>query len=148
MALTKSIITGRVVLPTDAPAKAAEVTFTLSGFDTEGADVVLPATERAPLKQDGSLPDDFGLWPNIEGLRGTSYRATARWTEVCRSQGTIPRDAVLGDFVIGDQPSYALPDLLLIKPPPGLAATVVLTQAQYDALTPPDPANLYLVVQA
>ena len=40
MALTTSTITGRVPLPDDANPAAAEIVFTLSGYDTEGSQVI------------------------------------------------------------------------------------------------------------
>ena len=40
MALSKSTITGRGALPTDENLQFAELTFALSGLDTEGASVL------------------------------------------------------------------------------------------------------------
>ena len=112
MALTKSTITGRVPLPTDVAAKAAELIFTLSSWDTQGADVIAPATVRAILGLDASLPAGFALWRNTEGLRGSHYIVTARWTEEDRSRGAVSRETRLGNIQIGDDASYPLAVLL------------------------------------
>ena len=112
MALTKSVITGRVPLPTDVAAKAAELIFTLSAWDTQGADVIAPATVRAILGPDASLPIGFALWRNTEGLRGSHYIVTARWTEEDRSRGAVSRETRLGNIQIGDDASYTLAVLL------------------------------------
>lgn len=147
MALAKSLVTGSVVLPTGAAANATELIFVLSGYDSQGDNVVLPATERVVLQPDGALPDGFGLWPNIGGLRDTHYTVTARWPDEDLNKRTIVREVQFGSVVIGGAASYALADLLVVRPPPGIAATVVLTQAEYNALAAPDDATLYLVVQ-
>lgn len=127
MALTTSTITGRVPLPDDASPKAAEVIFSLSGYDTEGNQVI-PGGARARfvLEADGSLPLGAKLWRNTEGLRGTSYRVTVRWSEPDRHSGAMARENDLGWVQVGDETSYTLPDLLAnpAAPAPGWYETV------------------------
>ena len=110
MSVSKSLITGRVPLPTDAVASGARLIFTLSAFDTEGAATILPAAVPA-LLVDGNLPEGFALWPNTAGLRGTSYIVTAQWSESADGQ-LRSRSARLGMIQIGEAPSHVLADLL------------------------------------
>lgn len=117
MALTTSTITGRVPLPDDSAARAAELIFTLSGLDTEGVDVIPPgARVRRVLLIDGAIPEGFALWQNTAGIRGTTYLVEARWSEADR-MGVVARQMSLGRIQIGDGVSYSLADLLNSTPP-------------------------------
>ena len=127
MALTTSIITGRVPLPDDSAPRAGEIIFSLSGFDTEGIQVIPGgASRRYVLAADGSLPAGAVLWRNTGGLRGTSYRVTVRWSESDRRAGAIPREDDLGWVQVGSAASYTLPALLAnpAGPAPGWYETV------------------------
>ncbi|WP_226780354.1 sialate O-acetylesterase, partial [Oceaniglobus trochenteri] len=79
MTIPTVTITGRCPLPNDIVPVTADVEFRLSGFDTDGVDVVLPVV-RAYVLENGELPAEAELWPNTEGLRGTYYvvRASVR----------------------------------------------------------------------
>lgn len=69
MALTKSILTGRVVLPTDAAPINAELVFTLSGLDSEGGDILPPGDPARCVLINGELPPGYSIWRNTEGYR-------------------------------------------------------------------------------
>lgn len=69
MSLITSPITGRVPLPTGQAFPAASLSLTLSAWDREGAEILLPATVTAALDATGALPADFALWANSAGLR-------------------------------------------------------------------------------
>lgn len=133
MALTTSIITGRVPLPNSDPAVAGEVVFTLNAFDTEGAEVVLPASVRAVLTPSGDLPAGFDLWRNTEGLRGTYYIVTAKWTEQTRDSGRVQREAVLGRIQVHDLPTYTISNLLNSDVDPATTSYwMAISQQAYD----------------
>ena len=65
MALSKSTITGRVPLPTDEVLQYAELTFALSGLDTQGADVLPGGIIKRVTLVNSELPAGFKLWRNI-----------------------------------------------------------------------------------
>ena len=111
MALTKSRITGRVPLPTDETLQYAELTFTLSGLDTEGADILPGGIAKRVVLIDSDIPPGVDLWRNTEGLRDTSYNVQARWTVKDRD-GTRDKSADLGFIKIGNAANHTLADLL------------------------------------
>ncbi|NPD16349.1 hypothetical protein HOY34_14210 [Xinfangfangia sp. D13-10-4-6] len=134
MALTTSRITGRVPLPSNEPAKAAQLSFALSGWDAEGSQVLAPGKVTVTLEEDGSLPADFVLWRNAGGARATHYQVSASWSETERTT-TTRREAKLGRIQIGSAASYSLAELLLAEPPaPAQSWWTSLTQDQYDTM--------------
>ena len=133
MALTTSTITGRVPLPTDETLQYAELTFTLSGLDTEGADVLPGGISKRVVLIDSDIPPGFELWQNTAGLRGTHYPVLARWTTKDRD-GVRDQYADLGVIQIGSDASYPLADLLNSSVPQAVGTFwSAITQAQYDA---------------
>lgn len=113
MALTTSLITGRVPMPDDNAATTCELTFTLSGLDTQGADVIPPSARvRSIMLVDGQIPAGFRLWRNTSGTRGTHYIVTARWVSPDRKRGMEDFERVLGAIQIGSAASYTLADRL------------------------------------
>lgn len=135
MALTKTTITGRFPFADDAVPASAIARFALSGFDTEGADVVtLPVVDIALVN--GVLPPAFSLWANTEGLRGTFYRVSVIETRA-DAQGGMPKtlETRLSNIQIKPTPTTQLiADLLAENVPdvPGIWYST-LTEAQYDA---------------
>ena len=92
MALSKSTITGRGALPTDENLQFAELTFALSGLDTEGASVLPGGISKRVVLIDSDIPAGFDLWQNTAGLRGTHYRVLARCARThgkASSSGTV-----------------------------------------------------------
>ena len=134
MALSKSTITGRVPLPTDENMQFAELTFALSGLDTEGASVLPGGVSTRIVLIDSDIPPGFELWQNMAGLHGTHYRVLARWTVKDRD-GIRDQYADLGVIQIGSDPSYTLADLINNGVPPAIGTFwSAITQAQYDAV--------------
>jgi len=134
MALSKSTITGRVPLPTDENLQFAELTFALSGLDTEGASVLPGGVSTRAVLVGSDIPAGFELWQNTAGLRGTHYRVLARWTVKDRD-GVREQYADLGVIQIGSDPSYTLADLINNGVPPAIGTFwSAITQAQYDAV--------------
>ena len=134
MALSKSTITGRVPLPTDENLQFAELTFALSGLDTEGASVLPGGISTRAVLVGSDIPAGFELWQNVAGLRGTHYRVLARWTVKDRD-GVRDQYADLGVIQIGSNPSYTLADLINNGVPPAIGTFwSAITQAQYDAV--------------
>ena len=134
MALSKSTITGRVPLPTDENLKFAELTFALSGLDTEGASVLPGGVSTRAVLVGSDIPAGFELWQNTAGLRGTHYRVLARWAVKDRD-GIRDQYADLGIIQVGSDPSYTLADLINNGVPPAIGTFwSAITQAQYDAV--------------
>lgn len=133
MALTTSTITGRVPLPDDANPAAAEIVFTLSGYDTEGSQVIPGGAKARFVLVNGEMPAGAKLWRNTEGLRGTVYAVEVAWSEAGRRE-TIRRTASLGVVQVGDDASYTLGELLDATPVPVPDNTYwrSITQQQYD----------------
>jgi len=134
MALTKSILTGRVVLPTDAAPINAELVFTLSGLDSEGGDILPPGDPARCVLINGELPPGYSIWRNTEGYRGTHYIVTVMWTDMTR-QGIRETIRELGKIQVGDNASYVLADLLAEGTvPAGETFWSAITEAEYDAV--------------
>lgn len=132
MALSKSLITGRVPLPTDENLQFAELTFALSGTDTEGADVLPGGISKRVAMIDSDIPPGFDLWQNTAGLHGTHYRVLARWTVKDRD-GVRDQYADLGIIQVGASASYTLADLINTSVPAAIGTFwSAITQAQYD----------------
>lgn len=133
MALTTSTITGRVPLPDDANPTAAEIVFVLSGYDTEGSQVIPGGAKARFVLDHGDMPAGAKLWRNTEGLRGTVYAVEVAWSEAGRRE-TLRRTASLGVVQVGDDASYTLGELLDATPVPAPDNTYwrSITQQQYD----------------
>lgn len=134
MALTTSTITGRVPLPSDENLQFAELTFALSGLDTEGASVLPGGVSTRIVLIDSDIPAGFELWQNTAGLHGTHYRVLVRW-KVKDRDGIRDQYADLGVIQIGSDPSYTLADLINNGVLPAIGTFwSAITQAQYDAV--------------
>ena len=134
MALTTSTITGRVPLPTDEVLQYAELTFALSGLDTQGADVLPGGIIKRVTLVNSELPAGFKLWRNTSGLRGTHYRVLVRW-KVKDRDGIRDQYADLGIVQVGADASYTLAALLNYAVPSAPASFwSSITQAEYDAV--------------
>ena len=134
MALTTSLITGRVPMPDDSAATTCELTFTLSGLDTQGADVIPPSARvRSVMLVDGAIPAGFRLWRNTTGTRGTHYIVTARWVSPDRKRGVEDFERVLGHIQVGSAASYTLANLLNSAVTPATPSFwMAISQGQYD----------------
>lgn len=135
MALTTSTITGRVPLPDDANPAAAEIVFTLSGYDTEGDQVIPGGAKARFVLVNGDMPAGAKLWRNTEGLRGTVYAVAVSWSEAARRE-TIRRTASLGVVQVGDDASYTIAELLDATPVPVPENSYwqSITQLDYDEM--------------
>jgi len=134
MALTKSILTGRVVLPTDAAPINAELVFTLSGLDSEGGDILPPGDPARCVLINGELPAGYSIWRNTEGYRGTHYIVTVMWTDMTR-HGIRETIRELGKIQVGDNASYVLADLLAEGTvPAGDTFWSAITEAEYQSV--------------
>lgn len=126
-------VTGRVPTPMGDVAQQATLYFRLSGFDIAGDAVILPSIDPVVLDVDGNLPEEFELYVNAEGLRGTTYTAEAVWMETTPS-GRIRRSQHLPRFQIdGLEESCDLAELLAQDLPeePAAAYWGAITQAQH-----------------
>ena len=133
MALTTSTITGRVPLPTDENLQYAELTFALSGLDTEGADVLPGGISKRIILVESDIPSGFDLWQNTAGLHGTHYRVLARWTVKDRD-GVRDQYADLGIIQVGASASYTLASLLNSSVPEAIGTFwSAISQEQYNA---------------
>ncbi len=113
MALSKSLITGSVLMATEKGLSEASLLFRLSAYDTEVAAVVVPVVETAVLGANGTMPANFRIWQNVAGLRGTSYALELVGKQSGALPGFLEIVAVpLGSVTIGSSAAYNIADLL------------------------------------
>lgn len=133
MALPKSTIYGRFPIPDDSILPGAYVLFQISGFDTDGDDVVIPAPVRVDLDDDGEAT--FDLWKNTEGLRGTYYKVTLRYTTDDGTPGSSRGvQVVLPNIQVAGAASYDVADLFNTPVPDAPEWNVNLNPALYAEL--------------
>lgn len=139
-----TLVTGTVRLPTGQIPTSGYVEFVMSGWDTDGA-LIVPHAVRAEIV-DGAI--SVSLWPNARGWRSAWYDVRAVVPAPALGAPSGGATGVrLGRITVPEAEAADLAELLLIPPLPGLTATVILTQAEYNALPAPDPLTLYLIVE-
>lgn len=127
-------ITFALRTPTGDPVTGGKISFALSGFDLDEA-VVIPETIEAAIAHDGT--GAVSLWPNIAGLRDTSYKVAITTASGTRTE--------LGSVSVPEsQAAVAMHTLVPLGTLGGLKV-LVLTQADYDALETRDGQTLYLI---
>ncbi len=127
-------ITFALKTPTGTPVMGGKIAFALSGFDLDEA-IVIPETVEATIANDGT--GSASLWPNVAGLRNTSYKLTIFTTAGNRVElgsVNVPESAV----------PVAMHTLVPIGTLGGLT-TLILTQAEYDALDTRNEQTIYLI---
>lgn len=140
MPLVTTLLTGPVLLPSGAAPSGGFLRFVMDTYDTDGGQIVAPASVRVDIGAGGQF--SAALWPNSRGSRGSRYGVLLGLL----SANNTPVEVSLGSISVPESlASVELEDLLGIPVLPGYSATVVLTQAQYDALPAPDPNTLYLI---
>lgn len=121
--------------PGGAAFGGGRVVFTLSGFDLDDG-IILSAPVGGAISSAGTGSVD--IWPNYAGLKGTSYKVSIQPS----GQGSA---VDLGSIVVpiseDPVPLHHLIQLGNI----GALKTVVLTQAEYDALAVHDGQTTYLI---
>jgi len=137
MALTTTVVSGRVPLPNDANPANAEVIFTLTGYDTDLA-IIIPEPVTATPDAGGNIL--ISLWPNTRGLRGTQYTVKVKFADPWDV-----RQYDLGKITVSEGGILDFEDLIDLPAPAALSGAVILTKAAYDLLAPPDPDTFYLV---
>ena len=127
MTLTTSILTGRLPFPDDSVPANAYLRFTLSGVDTEGPDILHPASRTIALVS-GAIPAGFDLWQNMAGLRNTVYKVELV-VIVSDNFGAMTQERVyqIGTIQIGSAATYDLADLL-VAPTSGLDIDAYIAQ--------------------
>ncbi len=129
MTLTKTPVTGPLLLPDGSVPVNGRVTLRLSAVDTSAGSVVLPG--RMPpitLDTDGQAVSPFaGLWPNTDGLRGTHYKGTLTHQIIGRNGLTEDQDVILPNFQVGDAATYTWADLFDIPVPAAPGNYLLLT---------------------
>lgn len=127
MTLTTSILTGRLPFPDDSVPANAYLRFTLSGVDTDGADVLHPASRTVALVS-GEIPAGFELWQNVAGLLQTFYNVELV-VIVSDNFGAMTQERAytLGKIQIGSAASYDL-SALLVVPTAGLDVETYIAQ--------------------
>lgn len=134
---TPTQVTATIRRQNGMPASGT-LTFTLSSFDLDNA-VVIPQAVSVELSGNGEA--SVNLWPNVAGLKATSYAVTL---------AASPSQTInLGSVSI---PESAMPvqlHNLVAIPNIGTAQFVVLaSQAAYDALPTKNPNTHYLIPAA
>lgn len=105
-------ITGNVTLPDGNDYANGVLVFELSGFETEGSDVIGTGVFTCTLSS-GAIPANFEIWRNTEGLRGTYYTVSIRYSRTLADGSTMTAPtAVIGTITVGDEASYTLAELL------------------------------------
>lgn len=140
MPLTTTNIIGPVLLPSGLAPSSGYVRFILDGFDTDTGQLVAPASVRADIGAGGAFT--AALWPNSRGLRGTHYGV---FLGVLNALGAAEETALGLISVPQSATPIELEDLLGLPILPGYTATLVLTQAEYDAIAVKNPLTLYLI---
>jgi hypothetical protein len=112
MALSKSVITGKVQDAGENGLSSAQLVWTLSGVDTESAAALLPAELSVALAADGAIPAAFSVWKNTAGLRATHYRLRLRGLRQSQPGFTEVVDLFLGNVQVGAAASYTIAELL------------------------------------
>lgn len=140
MPLATTTVIGPVLLPSGAAPASGYLRFILDGYETDAGQVVAPSSVRVDIGAGGAF--SAALWPNARGARGTRYAVLLGLLT-----GSTPvREVSLGTISVPESITpVKLEDLLGLPVLPGYTQTVVLTQAEYDALVSPDPQTLYLI---
>lgn len=135
MALTKAFLTGRVPFADDAVPAYAVAVFTLTGYDTQGSDIVIPIAVKATLVN-GVMPAGFSLWANTLGLRGTSYRVSVIEIRTDANGGMpVEYETKLANIQIASTPTTQTIASLLNNPAPDAPSwNVNIRGADYAAL--------------
>lgn len=134
MAETPTTINFTLTKPDGTNVSGGKVTFTLSGYDLDGG-VVMPGSVEATISPIGTGTAE--LWPNVAGLKNTSYKVS-----IAPLNGNkVDAGAII---VPESEDVVALHTLIQIGTLGGLKA-VVMSQAEYDALTTKDANTLYLI---
>ena len=127
-------VTFALKLPSGAPVTGGKAVFALSGFDLDGG-IIMPTAVEATIGTNGT--GSVTLWPNISGLKNTSYKVVITPTSGDRLEQS--------NIVV---PSSDTPVALHTLVPNGTVAglsTVVLTQAEYDQLATKGAQTIYLI---
>ncbi|WP_336801490.1 hypothetical protein [Kaistia sp. MMO-174] len=129
--LAKCRVTGPVLKPDGTPCHPATITFTLSRRDRDGEITILPAPVAADTDADGNIAVD--LWPNAEGIAGTSYVASVAIGATGRPRTTYPPF----NLVVPVAPAANLSEITELVPPASVddarAAVILAQQAAQDA---------------
>jgi len=124
MTLSKSLITGHL-------NDATQIRFTLSAWDSELAEIVLPHPQTFDLVN-GEIPATCLIWQNQAGLRGTSTIVTA----ITKGADGFATYDNLGSIQVGPDAEYRLADLLEASSAITPGNTFhVLTDAEYAGMT-------------
>lgn len=97
--------------------------------------MVIPETIEAQIAADGT--GTVVLWPNVAGLRDTSYRITITTAGGSRIE--------LGAISVPESDAAVAMHTLVPVGTLGGLKTIVLTQAEYDGLDVRDGQTLYLI---
>lgn len=134
MAEAPTPVTFELTLPGGGPVSGGKVTFTLSNLDLDGG-IILPTTVEGFISETGT--GTVNLWPNVAGLKSSSYKVA-----IAPSNGS---KVDVGSIVVPESATaVALHTLIPLGQVAGLT-TVVLTQAEYDALEEKSSQVLYLI---
>lgn len=114
MALTKTRVTGRLLLPNDDIWQGSYVQFQLRAVDTDKADktILMSRPVEAAFDEQGDIAVD--LWPNARGDRDTVYHVTAHLLSPVTRRTT---EANLGVIVVPAGGPVDLVELLQIPAP-------------------------------
>lgn len=127
-------ITFALKTPTGEPVTGGKIAFALSGFDLDEA-IVIPATIEVAIATDGT--GTVSLWPNISGLKNTSYKLTVI--------PAVGNRVEIGSIIVPASDTPVPMHTLVPLGTLGEVNAVVLTQAEYDVLETHNSQTLYLI---
>lgn len=142
MPISQTTITGSFKKPDNGDADLISATFKLSGADYEDGECIAANTVTAAVVAEGG---DFSvtLWPNDRGDEGnTHYEVAFRF-----SDGSVVNNPKTLFVEHSDTPITLQAAVFAAKARGAVSPNSlrILTQAQYDALTPKDPNTVYLI---
>lgn len=142
MPISQQDITGSITTPANSPAAITGVTFTLNKSDFEAGEIIAVNTVAATVDtQTGDF--EVTLWPNDAGMDGTSsYTMAFTFSDGSKVTGlsSIRVLASNGPKTIEDVAFETLA-AGAVRP----FALRILTQAEYDAVTPKVASTVYLI---
>ncbi|MDB6455135.1 phage upper tail fiber protein [Falsirhodobacter sp. 20TX0035] len=142
MPISQTTITGSVKTPANREAKITGVTFQLSDLDYEAGEIIVANPIAATVDPENG---DFSvaLWPNDAGMDGnTRYAMTFAFSDGSSLPG------LKSVYIRASDTPKTMEDVAFETKAAAAVAPYelrVLTQAEYEALSPKAPTTAYLI---
>lgn len=132
MSITLTQIVGRVLVPSGAIPRNGRISFTLSGWDTEGASIIPHGPVDFPLDGAGKL--NAFLWPTVMGDQNRRYAVRVTYWSLLT--GRIETEALPDIQVPVSATALTLAEVIgapltpTVPPPPSVEPYVILIMGQ------------------